>query len=721
MNHLMQFFLKHSERFVLNGVFCFLLLSSLLLCTEAFATDYFVSLTGNDQWSGLLPHPNSALTDGPFKTINRAKIAIRALKQQKEFKCKVTVTLASGIYYLDQSLTFNLLDSGFPGKEVLWQGEPGGNVIVSGGIPLDCEKGNGQIWECNLPLPPSRNTVFDPGRIKGDAPNFQFYVDGQMLQLARWPDQGWSHIRLPLDQRTKFSVMETLPNFSGDIRAAQIHIFPGNDWYDQYVGLDSANLQSNSITLASPVAYPLSSGRRFYIRNHPSFLDSPGEWFFNKADSKLFFIPLKEQIPQDVIVSSLSNILIADNVRFFTIKNIRFQHSTGSAIVLKDCYSFVLDSLDICCVGGNGVEIKNGQSVQLINSVIHQVGAGGVDVSGGNFKTLQKSDHYIFNNHIYNISNVLLTLTPSIELSGVGVHVFHNLLEYGPGIGVLISGNEHNVEKNELKNFCMQTSDCGAFYSGRNWSWRDNKIKNNYIADIIGYGMKSVDVEKNKVIYASPDGARGVYLDDGASGFEVTGNIFVNAGFMALQIGGGRDNFISNNYFETNEFAIWMDDRWPEYDWNQNRKNLLASPYQSALWRERYPKLSAPMKHDTWPEGNRIERNIIVTHKTDGLSFRYFAPILSTVITNNLVWSISGRVSVDFKILELGTKQGGASWDQWLAQGIEMESVVADPCARVVGNTLRLCSDSKAYSLGFKNLPEDIGLLRSSTKHNSTH
>ena len=52
----------------------------------------------------------------------------------------------------------------------------------------------------------------------------------------------------------------------------------------------------------------------------------------------------------------------------------------------------------------------------------------------------------------------------------------------------------------------MQASDCGAIYSGRDWSWRGNVIRNNYIHDIIGYGMKSVDVAKNQVVYQSPGG-----------------------------------------------------------------------------------------------------------------------------------------------------------------------------------------------------------------------
>lgn len=42
--------------------------------------DFFVSPTGNDNWSGTLPEANTTSTDGPFATIMRAKSAVRELK-----------------------------------------------------------------------------------------------------------------------------------------------------------------------------------------------------------------------------------------------------------------------------------------------------------------------------------------------------------------------------------------------------------------------------------------------------------------------------------------------------------------------------------------------------------------------------------------------------------------------------------------------------------------
>jgi len=688
------------------------ILASLCFGTSAMATNYYVNLNGNDLWSGALKQPNKLLNDGPFKTLERAKQAIRSLKETHIFNKKVTVNIATGSYFLNQSINFNLIDSGLPGREILWQGESGAKVIISAGIPITCKKRNATFWDCPLTHLPISTGYFDPERIKGNTPKFELFVNDEKMQLARWPDKDWAHIKLPIDQKTEFSVMETLPTLTGDVNSAQVHIFAGNDWYDQFIGVDSVNNSNNSIKLSASTIYALASGRRFYIQNHPSFLNAPGEWIYDEAAKKISIIPPVGITPNVAILSSLPNILIADSVSNLTFKNISFQHSTGTAITLKNADTVVMDKLDANNIGGKGVEIIKGHNVLLNNSKIHHTGAHGVVVSGGDRNTLQVSGHVINNNHIHHMGTTILANSFGIEVSGVGAKVMHNLLEQGEGTAIKFAGNEHLIEKNEVHHFCLQASDCGAIYTGRDWSGRGNIIRNNYIHDIIGYGMRGVDVAKNQVVYQSPDGARGIYLDDGASGTEVSGNIFENAGLMSIQVGGGRDNKIVNNYIETNDYAIWVDDRWPDYDWNQNQNNLDASPYKTLLWQQKYPELAAPMHNKKWPEGNRIEHNIVATTRPVGSSFRYFVPLESTVIANNLVCSATGKLAVDYFVLDLNKKVGGASWQQWTAEGIEKGSIVADPCVTIVNNRMATCPGSNVNNIGFTPLPADIGLIQ---------
>lgn len=673
------------------------------------ATDFYVNPNGNDTWTGNLQQANAARSNGPFKTLERAKAAIRTLKQTKQFTDQVTVNIAGGLYYLNNPLTFNLIDSGMPGKEILWQGQPGAKVTISGGLPITCKKRDTTFWDCPVTTLPASTAHYD-ARIKGNGPKFELFVNGQRLEVARWPDKDWAHIKLPLDQTTTFTVMEAMPPLTGNNSNAQVHILAGNDWYDQYLGISSIDGVNNAVKLSAATVYPLVSGRRFYIQNLASLLNAPGEWFYEPTTKKVSFIPPTGITPTLAILSSQPKILIADGISNVTFKNISFQHSTGSAITVKNSTNVVMDNLDVNNTGGLGVEIINGQSVQLINSKIHDIGATAVTVSGGDTKTLKASGHIINNNHIHDMSKVVMTYRPAIEIKGVGVTVTHNLLEQGAHNAITIAGNDHLIEKNEIHHFCLQTSDCGSVYTGRNWSWRGNIIRNNYLHDIIGYGMTKLDLANNQVVYGT-GGARGVYLDDGASGYEVSSNIFENAGQMALLIGGGRDNVIANNLFSTSEFAILLDNRWPTFNWNDMQSQLDASPYKTAIWQQKYPGLAVPMHNKTWPEGNRIERNIIMTTKPNGASLRYMVPIDSTVIADNLVLATSGKPKIEYKISESNKDLGTATWEQWIAEGIEKNSLVADPCVTIANKQMTTCSGSPVDSIGFTPLATDIGLL----------
>ena len=67
---------------------------------------YFVSPRGSDAWSGALPDPNIAGTDGPFLTLARSQQALRSSKTIK------TVALRAGTYPLPSPLLFDSTDSG---------------------------------------------------------------------------------------------------------------------------------------------------------------------------------------------------------------------------------------------------------------------------------------------------------------------------------------------------------------------------------------------------------------------------------------------------------------------------------------------------------------------------------------------------------------------------------------------------------------------------------
>lgn len=689
--------------FVIAALGCYL---------PAIAQDFYVSQAGSDQNNGLFFQVGQPEPNGPFQTLARAQLAIRDLKKAGQFKEPVTVHIQAGNYQLARALEFDVRDSGFAGREVNWQGE-GGQIIIGGGLALqNCSQDDGKIWSC-----PTAGLALDTIkylqdlRKKGSIPGFEMFVNEQPMHLARWPNSDWAHIKVPLDERTRFSSFEALPPLSADLTHAQVHIWPGSDWVDVYLPVSAIDQSQNQITLASNTPDPLGSGRRYYLQNIRSELDAPGEWFYDQTNNKILFIPPENTQPKEIVVSALQNLMVINGANHISFSHLTFQYSTGVAINIDKAQDVQLDGIEASNIGTRAIEAKNSSNITIANSHIHDTGEGGILITGGDRNTLQPANNLVHNNHIHDFGRVIMTYTPAIEVKGVGSRITHNLIEHSPGEGVEIVGNDHIFEKNEIRYVCEQASDCGAIYTGRNWTYRGNIIRYNSIHDIYGYGLKSVDVAQNIVKYG-PGGARGVYLDDAVSSFDVSGNIFNRAGEVAIQLGGGRDNRIENNLINTDSYAIWVDNRWPAYNWEENKKTLTQVPYKSPIWQAKYPELALPINHETWPEGNVIRYNVIISGKPDGLALRYFVPEQNNALANNLVWSVNGQIRVDYEVLDRLKNRGGAPWQEWINEGVEHGSINADPCATITGNVVRFCNNSPIKKIGFQALPADIGLIK---------
>jgi hypothetical protein len=131
-------------------------LAALTVCLAAYAqapsADLFVSPGGNDAWSGSLPAPNTADTDGPLASLARAQAVLRELRKAKPDQAR-TVMLRGGTYYLPATLSFTQLDSGVANFPTTWRNYPGETPVISGGVvaPKGWKHVAGALWQVQLP------------------------------------------------------------------------------------------------------------------------------------------------------------------------------------------------------------------------------------------------------------------------------------------------------------------------------------------------------------------------------------------------------------------------------------------------------------------------------------------------------------------------------------------------------------------------------------------
>nr|KAG5688234.1 hypothetical protein BaRGS_034276 [Batillaria attramentaria] len=111
-------------------------------------------------------------------------------------------------------------------------------------------------------------------------------------------------------------------------------------------------------------------------------------------------------------------------------------------------------------------------------------------------------------------------------------------------------GNDHVIEYNHVHHMCWNASDCGALHTGRQWTWRGNVVRYNYIHHTLRY-MPGADV-------------RGIMLDDEYSSALIEHNVFFD-NEVHVNIGGGRDNVIRYNVmYNATKYSIQVDARGME-------------------------------------------------------------------------------------------------------------------------------------------------------------
>ena len=339
-------------------------------------------------------------------------------------------------------------------------------------------------------------------------------------------------------------------------------------------------------------------------------LDTPGEWYLDRRAGILYFWPPSDIRRGHPTVSLTRDLVRLDGVSHVTLRGLTLEACRGDAITIRGGTHNLIDECSVLSAGNRGATIADTTDSGVRGGEITGTGEGGVSLDGGDRKTLVPGRNFVVNCRIHDYSRWARTYRPGVGIDGVGNRVAHNLIYDAPHNAILLGGNDHLIEYNEIHHVCRQTGDAGAFYMGRDWTMRGNIVRFNYFHDL--FNEMGVKGEFHDVM--------GVYLDDTAAGTVVFGNVFVRAGH-AVEVGGGRDIVVANNIFVDCLPAVSLDARglgWaakslaPGGDWGME-KRLAAVPYDAPPYSTRYPHLANVLKDNpTAPKYDVIQNNIAV-------------------------------------------------------------------------------------------------------------
>lgn len=651
----------------------------------------------------------------PLASFEAARDAVRRLRAEGRIpRGGLTVQVHPGDYPRHATLEFSAADSGTAESPVRWVAAGTGRVRLLGGRRVEefravddpavldrlDPRARGQVRVADLDswAVSAWGTLTSRGFGRPTTPaHSELFHGGRPMTLARWPDEG------------AFEVIAGFPEGSGkgdehggslgqlsggflhasdrprrwrDTSDLWVHGYWAWDWANSYERVAALDVAGRRILTAPPHGlYGFRKGQRFYFLNVLEELDQPGEWFLDRAGSRLYFWPPTpadgvEARSSETLVSLLEGPLIRfENTSHLRIEGWVLEATRGSAIEMARGSDITVAGCVIRNVGNVGVVVRGGKRHRVQSCDILDTGDGGVSLDGGDRATLEPGEHVVDNCRFQRQGRWSKCYVPAVLLSGVGHQVSHNWISDHPHCAILYTGNDHRIEFNEIDHIALETGDVGAIYTGRNYTYRGNRIRHNFIHDTGGVGM----------------GSMGAYMDDCVSGTEIFGNLFVRVQRAAF-IGGGRDHRVENNVFVDCLPAVQIDGRgldrspvWRGMVKDTMRKGLTEVPL--ALYRERYPEMTSLDAHYGPPGGPVL----------DGDAFLGVPPGNNRVARNVCVG----------KWLDLG----------WHARtnGVRVEGnlVGADPAfvgrragqGRMTAEEFALRPESPAWGLGFQPLP----------------
>ena len=549
---------------------------------------------------GLSAHEIAIPANQGFDEAVKAVAEFR--RANPDYDQPVVVTFAPGTRRLEKAIRLMRSVSGTPASPTVFRAAPGGDVVFSGGVELTgWTVGNDGVWSVPVKIDdflsekavpfretrenaPTNRVAYIDGEdavpaeeesldgfvtSTNDYPFTQLFVNDQRRFRPRYPEHGYFRIAgrcEPVDGHpergdhrflwdAKDDLLTSFRNSRDvDVCAFLIQSMSRNPLASVARG---ATVSSNVVSVFGRTC----GSWGLYRKNYPYLFEnvwetfrSPGQWYWDRQTSKLFYRPLPGETPEKVrvVLPRLTRLLVARCVRHVRFEGLQFAHAAwrrgywggiNPQGELYSCAAVCLWGTQHCAFRDCGFRNMGSYALNFTKTSednlaedceFFDIGAGCVKVIGSR-NTVRGCDLGHFGRVQPGGTGVMVHIANNVRIEDCNIHD-----AYYMGINIGYSfGYHHPKEQHD-----------NAVRRNHIWHLGDELLADQGGVYVLGVNEGTI-VADNLIhdISARLYGGWGLYTDEGAMGVRMTGNVVYNTQHAGFHQHFGQDNVIANNVF----------------------------------------------------------------------------------------------------------------------------------------------------------------------------
>lgn len=532
--------------------------------------DLVVSPDGDDSSAGT--------PESPLKTLKGAKEKLKALKLITDET--VTVWFRGGTYLLNEELIFESSDK----SNVIYRSYPYEEVTFTGSVDFT-EWTATHINGCKVfTTDVDTDNLYFRSLFKGE----------ERLQVSKWPKSGSFTVTDSKDEdafnpNSDAGYFNLNAAFYTDkartfTNLTDVNVRIMHKWCDDILPLHSVDASTGRIEVSKPSAMTIVEGDNFVFENVKEALTEPGEWYLDRAEKKLYYIPQADDTVDNLTLSApvTEKFIEVNGASGITFSGIKFA-DTDWDFVSGSCWISNLDEThplysnikynpthpQAAYETPAVINVTNSSDINFINCEFKNLSNTAIKYNTGSKNSVVNACLFdgIGGNAIF-IDGPFEIPAKTSNIDVTDCHIKYYGRIYNNSIGVLIThATDCDIAYNEIHDGWYT-----AVSVGWNWGYTDHptnniKINNNLIYNIgngwlsdMG-GIYTLGIQPDTVISgniihnvgcyegSTGYGGWGIYLDEGSTEITVEKNLVYDCSSNAFHQHYGRDNLIKNNIF----------------------------------------------------------------------------------------------------------------------------------------------------------------------------